>query len=164
MPDGPDRESESDAIAFLLVRLGAHAAARFAGALEPVGIEPRHYGLLMRLAAHEGSSQQELGALLGLNPTRMVFLIDDLEAQGLVERRPNPADRRRYALHLTVKGTRTLRRAQTVARRQSAAVGETLTVAERRQLAGLLEKLVAGQGLPEEGLPVPGRLPARPAD
>src|SRR4051794_11543438 len=122
-----------DAFTFLLVRLGAYAGSRFVEALEPLGIEPRHFGVLVRLVDHEGSSQQELGARLDLNPTRMVFLIDDLEGRGLVERRPNPDDRRRHALYLTEAGRTTLDRARVVARHHGQAMGQGLSAAERRQ-------------------------------
>ena len=42
--------------------------------------------------------------------TRMVFLVDELEQRGLVERRRNPADRRSYALYLTDQGRAKLAR------------------------------------------------------
>src|SRR6516225_1293561 len=87
--------------AYLLVQLGFHVDRQFSERLAPLGLEPRHAGLLVQLAANEGLSQQALGELIGLNPTRMVFLVDELEQRGLVERRRNPADRRSYALYLT---------------------------------------------------------------
>jgi DNA-binding MarR family transcriptional regulator len=144
-----------DDSALLLVRLGAHAAGSFARALEPLGIEPRHFGVLMRLAAHEGTSQQALAARLGLHPTRMVFLVDELEARGLVERRRNESDRRSHALHLTTSGRALLARARKVAATNGDRLGRGLTAAERRQLARLLRKIADAEGLPDEGLPVP---------
>jgi DNA-binding MarR family transcriptional regulator len=145
----------SEDFGLLLVRLGAHAAGLFHQALEPLGIEPRHFGVLMRLAAHEGISQQALASRLGLHPTRMVFVVDELEAHGLVERRRNPSDRRSHALHVTSAGRALLARARTVATRHGATLGKGLTAAERRQLAALLGKVADAQGLPEEGLPMP---------
>src|SRR5215472_9713380 len=78
----------------LLVQLGFHVAAQFREALEPLGLEPRHVGMLQRLVSVEGQSQLEVGQSLGINANAMVFLVDDLEARGLVERRRNPKDRR----------------------------------------------------------------------
>src|SRR5262249_61479552 len=66
--------------------------------------------MLVRLAQNDGKSQQAIAELLGGNATRMVFLTDELEQLGLVERRRNPADRRSHALYLTEAGTPTLAR------------------------------------------------------
>jgi len=147
--------SPDQSFTFLLVRLGIHAAGELAAALEPLGIEPRHFGVLNRIAAHEGESQQALGRRLGLHPTRVVFLVDELEERGLVERRRNPADRRSNALHLTAAGRRLLTRARAVAARRNEAMAKGLTVAERRTLTRLLQRVADEQGLPPEGLPMP---------
>jgi DNA-binding MarR family transcriptional regulator len=84
-------------LAFLLVQLGMHGARQFGERLQPLGLEQRQAGMLVRLAASEGRSQRALAAMLGINATRMVFLVDELEKLGLVERRRNPEDRRRRA-------------------------------------------------------------------
>src|SRR5258707_14038740 len=94
--------------AFRLVQPGTHVAAQFAERIAPLGLEPRHVGMLTRLAANEGKAQQAIGDLIGLNPTQTVFLVDELEQRGLVERRRNPADRRSYSLFLTEQGRQKL--------------------------------------------------------
>ena len=71
--------------------------------------------MLTRLAAHEGLSQQALGGLIGLTPTRMVFLVDELGQRGLVERRRSTVGRRSYAPYLTPQGRDTLRQIQAAA-------------------------------------------------
>jgi DNA-binding MarR family transcriptional regulator len=139
--------------AFLLVQLGAHLAREFRERLAPLGLEPRHAGMLLRLGANEGLSQQALGELIGLNPTRMVFVVDELEERGLVERRRNTADRRSYALYLTPKGRDTLREIQDYGRRHQDEIGAWMTRAERVQLTGLLRRLAAEQGITELSLP-----------
>ncbi len=87
--------------------------------------------------------------------TRMVFLVDELEQRGLVERRRNPADRRSYALYLTDQGRAKLREAQQASARHAGQVGASLTAAERRQLTDLLRRLADEQGITEAGLPGP---------
>src|SRR5579859_3973752 len=87
--------------AFLLVQLGFEVARRYGERLKPLGLEQRQAGVLLRLAQNDGRSQQAIAELMGVNPTRMVFLTDELERLGLVERRRNPADRRSHALYLT---------------------------------------------------------------
>jgi DNA-binding MarR family transcriptional regulator len=139
--------------AFLLVQLGTHVARQFAEQLEPLGVEPRHVGMLTRLAANEGMSQQAVGELIGLNPTQMVFLVDELEDRGFVDRRRNPADRRSYGLFLTDSGRDMLAKVKAEARAHQAALGEPLSAAEQEQLTSLLRRLAAGQGLTEQNLP-----------
>jgi DNA-binding MarR family transcriptional regulator len=139
--------------AFLLVQLGAHAAGLFAERLAPLGLEPRHVGMLTQLAANEGKAQQAIGELIGLNPTQMVFLVDELEHRGLVERRRNPADRRSYSLYLTEPGRAMLAAVQEAAKAHQDSLGGSLTADEREQLTALLRRVAAGQGLTEQSLP-----------
>jgi DNA-binding MarR family transcriptional regulator len=127
----PD-QADGYGFGFLLVQLGFHVARTFKERLAPIGLEPRHVGMLTRLAANEGKSQQAIGELIGLNPTRMVFLVDELEQRGLVERRRNPAssghDRQ---------------------------LGASLTGAQRKQLTALLRQLAEEQEISEDSLPGP---------
>jgi DNA-binding MarR family transcriptional regulator len=149
------RSARDDGIAYLLVQLGFHVARRFSERLAPLGLEPRQFGMLTRLAANEGKSQQAVGELIGLNPTRMVFLVDELEKQGFVERRRNPADRRSYELYLTDQGRAKLSEAQRVSTGSDREIGASLTGAQRRELAALLRQVADEQGVSEESLPGP---------
>ncbi len=109
--------------------------------LNPIGLSVQMCGV-MNLLAEGPVSQHELGAQLGIDRTTVVELIDDLEKQGVVERRRNPADRRSYALHLTVKGRTVQKRAT---RAFDAAVDEffgPLTSAERKALAEMLTRMI----------------------
>ena len=140
-------------VAFLLVQLGTHVAGLFGERLKPLGLEPRQAGMLVRLAQNNGRSQQAIAELMGVNPTRLVFLTDELEKLGLVERRRNPADRRSHALYLTEAGTTMLARVREVTRAHDAATTVGLSDAERDQLTVLLQRVAAGQGLAEHSLP-----------
>jgi DNA-binding MarR family transcriptional regulator len=139
--------------AFLLVQLGSEVARQFAAELAPLGVEPRHVGMLTRLAANEGKAQQAIGELIGLNPTQMVFLVDELEGRGLVERRRNPSDRRSYALFLTDAGRAMLASVQAAGRAHQDKLGSSLSRVEREQLTALLARLARAQGLSEQSLP-----------
>jgi DNA-binding MarR family transcriptional regulator len=140
-------------LSFLLVQLGFHAAATFADRLAPLGIEPRHYGVLSRLATNEGTTQRAIAELSGLNPTRMVFLIDELEQLGLAERRPSPVDRRSHNLYLTDQGKRMLGRAKAVARAHSEQLAAVLKPVQRRQLMSLLRTLADAAQITPDSLP-----------
>ena len=74
-------------------------------ALEPHGIQMRHVGVMLVLEASDRAmSQQEISALLALDPARMVAIIDQLEALDYARRRRNPDDRRRYIVTLSPAG------------------------------------------------------------
>jgi DNA-binding MarR family transcriptional regulator len=149
-----DGDGDGD-LGYLLVQLGFHVARRFSEQLAPLGLEPRQFGMLAQLAANEGRSQQAIGELVGLNATRMVFLVDELEQRGLVERRRNPADRRSHALYLTDLGRAKLREAQQASGGSEGQLGASLTEQQRTQLTRLLRRLADEQGIAEGSLPGP---------
>ncbi|GLZ47709.1 MarR family transcriptional regulator [Actinomycetospora sp. NBRC 106375] len=133
--------------AFLLTQLGTHAAQAFAGRIAALDLTPPQTGLLRAIAATPGSSQQALAEQLGTPATRLVALVDGLEARGLVERRRNPTDRRLYAVHLTAAGTALMADIGRVAREHDDAVLAALDADERATLRDLLAKVAADQGL-----------------
>jgi DNA-binding MarR family transcriptional regulator len=147
MPDQPTPESPPDltaappSVAFIVSRLGFEVGNRLAEGLAPLGIEPRHFGLLRALAVSEGHSQRAIGEALDINPNRMVGLVDDLERLRLVQRRPHPTDRRAYALVLTAKGRRVLQKGFEVAFDIENTLCAGLEPAERSELLALLGKL-----------------------
>jgi DNA-binding MarR family transcriptional regulator len=144
---------EHGGFAFLLVQLGMEAARQFGELITPLGVEPRHVGMLMRLAANEGQAQQVLGELIGLNPTQTVFLVDELEGRGLVERRRNPADRRSHALYLTPSGRDMLSKVREAGRVHQARFGAALSETEQEQLTELLRRIARDQGVSDQSLP-----------
>jgi MarR family transcriptional regulator, transcriptional regulator for hemolysin len=56
--------------------------------------------ILMRLSRQPGLCQNELASILEVEPITVARLIDRLEAAGMVERRPDPSDRRMHRLHV----------------------------------------------------------------
>ena len=64
------------------------------------GMTRAQWFILARLSHHPGQSQNELAAVCEVEPITVGRLIDRLEARGLVERRPDPMDRRIRRLHL----------------------------------------------------------------
>src|SRR4051794_13275825 len=111
----PAAERAPRSVGFLISQLGFFSSRRFTEALEPLGIGPRDFLLMRFVAASEGQSQQALAERLQVPPSRMVALVDHLEDAGLVERRPDPEDRRVRGLHLTRKGRGVLDRAAKIA-------------------------------------------------
>ena len=132
---------------FLLVQLGTHRHRRFAERLAPLGLHPRHFGMLNHLAVNEGQSQQSLSTALGIHRSAVVALVDDLEERGLAERRRHPVDRRAYALHLTPKGRRVLAELERAADEDEAELLAALNASERSRLIALLQRVAESQGL-----------------
>jgi DNA-binding MarR family transcriptional regulator len=124
----------------LLFRLWRVSHTRTAEALESLGLTTALFALLNVLGPHEGAIQQELGAAMGVDPSTMVSLIDQLEADGLAKRRPRPTDRRAREVVITPKGRRILERARQLAIQVEDDVWRGLSVAERRQVLALLRR------------------------
>jgi DNA-binding MarR family transcriptional regulator len=137
----------TDEPAFLLSQVGAHSSARFAERLEPLGLKPQHAGILRVINEADGLSQQALGERLGMFPSRLVGVLDDLERLGLVERRDSPTDRRSYALYLTEAGREAQERIGRIGQEHQAALCAALTPSERAQLTEYLARIAAEQGL-----------------
>jgi len=133
--------------AFLLAQVGGHAAFRFAERLAEVKLAPPHAGILRILGATPAITQQALATALRMLPSRLVALVDELESQGLIERRANPDDRRSHALHLTESGRAMLETIGRIAREHDQSLLAALTKPEQHQLATLLERIAAQQGL-----------------
>ena len=99
----------------LFFRLWRATHTRTAEALGALGLTPALFALLNVLGAREGAIQQHLSADMGIDPSAMVKLIDELESAGLAERRRRPGDRRAWEVGITSKGRRTLQQARRAA-------------------------------------------------
>lgn len=107
-------------------------------------ITPNIIGILAFLAQRPGMSQADLARLVGLERATVGVTVARAIASGFVRRTDSSHDARRYALYLTEQGEQMLvklRQRIPVHERQSA---RRLTLRERQQLRGLLDKLVYG--------------------
>ena len=96
---GPVRAFQRDLLFLLhdvarLLRVDADKRAR------SHGMTRAQWGILIWLERQPGITQKELSELLEVEPITVARLIDRLEARGMVERRPDPRDRRIWRLHL----------------------------------------------------------------
>jgi DNA-binding MarR family transcriptional regulator len=124
----------------LFFRLWRASHTRVAEALHSVGLTPALFGVLNFLGARNGAIQQEIGSAMGIDPSTMVSLIDQLEAAGLANRRPHPTDRRAREVVITPKGRRLLERGRRMSSQVEDEVLRGLTATERRQLLTLLRR------------------------
>jgi DNA-binding MarR family transcriptional regulator len=127
----------------LLFRLWRASHTLTATALESIGLTPALFALLNVLGAREGTIQQQLSVDMGIDPSAMVKLINELEDAGLAQRRRRPNDRRAWEVAITPKGRRTLARARRLASQIEDQVLGGLTAADRRQLLTLLRRALA---------------------
>jgi DNA-binding MarR family transcriptional regulator len=124
----------------LFFRLWRASHTRAADALATVGLTPALFGLLNVIGSREGAIQQELGAAMGIDPSTMVSLIDQLESAGLAKRRPSARDRRAREIAITPKGRRLLERSRGLVSQVEDQVLGGLTAAQRRELLTLLRR------------------------
>lgn len=99
------------------------------------------------IATQPGRSQQSLAADLGVVPSRVVALIDQLDRKGLVERRRSTTDRRNHELHLTADAQQVMGRVRQLASEHEEEICSALDEDQRAQLTGLLQAVADQQGL-----------------
>jgi DNA-binding MarR family transcriptional regulator len=120
------------------------------------GFRPGCIGVLDAVAQHEPVSQREVSSVLLLDPSDLVTFVDILERAGLLERRRDPTDRRRYALEVTARGQLAVARLREVARQANEDVLAPLDDDEREQLGHLLARIVTHHVAAEPARPSAG--------
>jgi DNA-binding MarR family transcriptional regulator len=79
---------------------------------ELLGMKLKEYFALRQLADDGHMSQAALCSGLNVDANYMTLMLNDLEAAGWVERRRDPADRRRHIVELTAEGNAAIERAE----------------------------------------------------
>jgi DNA-binding MarR family transcriptional regulator len=92
----------------LLNHLARRMRLRSEAVLAPLGLRPRHLVALTVLRDGGDCTQQALAATLEMDGANIVGLLNELEAEKLIERRRSPEDRRRHVVELTDAGARQL--------------------------------------------------------
>lgn len=110
-----------------------------------VGMRSRYFLMLATMASGPELSQKDLSHLLNLDPTTVVAVVDEMERNQHVERKRNPADRRRYQLHLTAAGRKALAAAEKVATEVESGFFGPLTDSEREAFRDMLGRVMAGR-------------------
>lgn len=124
--------------ALLLALVGQDAMRRLREALNAHNLKPRQFQLLDLLDDHGPIGQRELGQVMATDHSILVTLLNPLEADGLVCRDRDPADRRRHVVTLTPAGKRHLASATEAQREAENAMFAGLTGRQRDQLRDLL--------------------------
>jgi DNA-binding MarR family transcriptional regulator len=127
---------------WLLTQTAAHAQRLVGEAFSSVQARGYHYRLLATLEEFGPASQAALGRRSGIHLSDMVAAVNELADRRLVERAPDPADRRRNVISLTAAGKRQLRRLEQRLDQTQDELLAPLSAEERQRLTGLLSRLL----------------------
>ena len=128
----------------LLDHLARRMRLRAEGVLAPLGLRPRHLVALTVLRDRGGCAQQALAATLDMDATNIVGLLNELEAENLIERRRSPQDRRRHVVELTAAGADQLAKVEYALAAVEDEVLGALDASQRDTLYGLLQQATIG--------------------
>jgi len=135
------RQETGDRLGLLLARYGHVMNLRVRQALCATGLGSRQGTTLLRLARLGPMSQQQLIETLGLDPSALVAVLNDLEREGLVVRTRDPEDRRRHIVEITAVGRRTARAVENAVAEVEREAFADLDATEVAQLRDLLSRL-----------------------
>jgi len=101
LTNGTDVESNAPTLGFLLHDVARLLRRRFEQNSRDAGLTRSQWQVLAYLANNEGINQSGLADLLEIEPITLCRIVDKLQTLRLIERRPDPSDRRAWLLHLT---------------------------------------------------------------
>lgn len=131
------------ALGLLLRRAHWRAAAVMSEALRPLGIELRHFAVLLVLINRGPTEQRDLVGATGSDKAGIMRVVDDLERKGLAVRKSVPGDRRVRAVEITPKGTEVFDAAHLAAEPLAERLVSPMAPGEAQQLVDLLTRFTA---------------------
>jgi MarR family transcriptional regulator, lower aerobic nicotinate degradation pathway regulator len=129
---------------WLLGRVHSDAKRMIAPRLGERGLHLHHYAVLACIAEFAPLSQQQVCERLDVDRADMVTIVDHLQAQKLVSRTRDAADRRRYILTVTPRGRDKLAEADEIVVEVTAEFFAALTADEVATLTSLARRVLAG--------------------
>jgi DNA-binding MarR family transcriptional regulator len=106
-----------------------------------IGVTRPQWQVLVTLNRHEGVNQGGLAELLDVEPITVCRMVDRLQEADLVERRPDPADRRSWRLYLTAKAADLLAQLHPLGEQLEAEAFEGISGDERAAVIATLGRL-----------------------
>ncbi len=128
---------------FLIRDVSRLSAKNFGRHARELAITVSQCKVLAYLQRHEGISQARLCELTETEPMTLVRTLDRMEQDGWIERRADPEDRRAHRLYLREAARPVLQRIWKIADQSRAEALGTLSMSEREQLVGLLQRVHA---------------------
>lgn len=143
-------EQPAGRIGHALFRVSRAHRAAAGRLLREIGLYPGQEVMLGRLADHGDTRQSRLVLELGIDPSTVTKMLQRLERTGLVERRPDPGDRRVSVVAITAKGRDLLDRIEDCWRRLDEITCAGFDDADRDRLAAVLARLEHNLGACQE--------------
>lgn len=147
---------------FLIKNLERLYKKRFETHAQELSLTMPQCKALFHLARSEGISQKRLAELSEIEPMTLVRILDRMEADGWIERRADPADRRARSLYLKSGATPVLEQIDRISAQMRVEALHGLSADERNQLLKLMERVHANL-CPQKGDPMPTVAAAKPA-
>jgi DNA-binding MarR family transcriptional regulator len=138
-----DRGPRRRDLAAMMVPLGRALMRAEEPVLATNGLTMWAYSVLLALGGQPARSQAALAAQIGADKTRLIPILDDLQRRGLIERRPDPADRRSHLLSVTPEGRRASSKTQQEIQRQEEDLLAQLSPQDRATFLRTLDVLSA---------------------
>ena len=127
---------------WLISRAYAHSHRLLAEGFAAADVRGYHYRLLAALEEFGPSSQAALGRRTSIDRSDVVAALNDLAGSGLIERSPDPDDRRRNIVTITPAGTKQLAALDRIVAGVQERLLAPLSAADRTQLIKLLTRLL----------------------
>ncbi|MFE7576943.1 MarR family winged helix-turn-helix transcriptional regulator [Streptomyces sp. NPDC057521] len=126
---------------WLLGRAAARGRSLVADALAAHGMKMWHHVVLAAAADLEPVAQADLGRAVALDPKDLVGILNDLQAESLITRAPDPKDRRKNAVSVTDAGRRRLEECTAAAAHANAQLLAPLGLDERVRFLDMLRRI-----------------------
>lgn len=141
----PLPEALTSITGFMLYWVTGLAGQFYAQAVGTVGLEPPQVATLQFLTVEGPTVQARLAERLRINKATMVGVLNGLEAQGLVERRPYAGDKRALEVHSTKAGEKKAKEIEQINREADLVFFAPLSDEEQKTFHALLSKLATSQ-------------------
>jgi len=122
-----------------------------------MGFTQAQWAALLHLDRNQGISQAGLADILEMQPISLARILDRMESAGLVERHPDPGDRRAVQLFLTPQAAPILKILHKVVDEIRVIASKDLSEAEQGQVVDVLRRVRANFGVTETEIPASGQ-------
>ena len=136
-----DQGALLDLIGYNCRRAYLDIMALFSQRMEKYALRPVDYTTITLVNTNPNITPKRLARAINVSPPNLGPLLDRLETRGLLERRPNPSDKRSQVLALTPEGRALCSKADKTANQLENEATAMLTGNERRELLRLLQKI-----------------------
>lgn len=147
----PQPAESPDNFGFLIHDVARLMRKNFNRRVQSIGLTQEQCRTILHLSRCEGIQQVDLAEALEIKPITLARLLDKLQENGLIERRPNPEDRRAFCLYMTTAGHAALKKIRTIGSATRADAHGDMSARDLDKLHALLNRLKSNLLDAEEG-------------